>query len=928
MNITKHWHDGFDIITDMVSLHDKDFKIVRANKAFLAAFHKTQDSVCGILCYQLVHKTDAPIYNCPLKHSLESGVTTAEEIYEPSLGLYLEVTCYPVFDDKGDFEGVVHFVKDITERKKAADTLRRSEENSLEQSEINYRLLLENIPQKIFLKDRNSVYISCNDNYARDLKINSSEISGMTDYDFYPKELAAKYRADDKRVMEKGEREDIEEKYIQNGNEYFVHTVKTPVRDRQGKVFGILGIFTDITERKRAEELLIESEQRFRRLIENAPFAIGVIARNGTIEYVNKNHLEIFGYDTADCPTLNHWWSIAYPDETIRKKVISDWNNTLERIFDRDENIQIERRITCKDGKVKDIELRIMALEGRVITVFDDITKRKQAEEELSTRARQQAVVAEFGQYALNVRDLQALMDHAVTIVAQTLGVEYSKILELLSDRQNLLLRAGVGWNEGLVGHATVSTGLDSQAGYTLASSEAVIVEDLRSEKRFNGPPLLFEHGVISGISVIIQGKDGPWGVMGAHSARQIPFTNDDIHFFQAVANILAEALERNQAEEALREANEELEKRVQARTAELKKNLNFLSLLIDTIPSPVFYKNFQGVYTGCNKAFEDFVGRTKNDIVGHTVYDIAPRELADIYYNADMELMQGKGYQVYETKFLRADGAERDIITYKSFFKEQDSEVGVIVGIFLDITERKQMEGKLRDYSFELERSNKDLESFASIASHDLQEPLRGISGFAQLLKKRYTGKLDKDADEFVSYIVDGADRMQQLIKDLLEYSRVSSRSNPFKPTDFNSVVSRALANLKMAVEDNSAGITCEELPTIAADESQMVSLMQNLIGNAVKYHGNEPPLVRVSAYKEGTEWVFSVADNGIGIDPKYNERIFRIFQRLHKRDTYSGTGVGLAVCKRIVEKHGGSIWVSSEPGKGSVFYFTIPEK
>jgi PAS domain S-box-containing protein len=242
------------------------------------------------------------------------------------------------------------------------------------------------------------------------------------------------------------------------------------------------------------------------------------------------------------------------------------------------------------------------------------------------------------------------------------------------------------------------------------------------------------------------------------------------------------------------------------------------------------------------------------------------------------------------------------------------------------DISDRKNLEEKLRNYSLELQRSNKELELFASIASHDLQEPLRSVSGFAQLLKKRYTDKLDQNADEFISYIVDGAYRMQQLIRDLLDYSRVTTRGNTFTPVDCNNAVKVALDNLRTSIIESGAVVRCGLLPVVRADSGQIVRLFQNLIGNAIKYRGDREPAIHVSAKREGDRWVFSVADNGIGIDAQYYARIFQIFQRLHKKDEYPGTGIGLAVCKRIIDRHGGRIWVESELGRRSTFYFTIP--
>lgn len=199
-------------------------------------------------------------------------------------------------------------------------------------------------------------------------------------------------------------------------------------------------------------------------------------------------------------------------------------------------------------------------------------------------------------------------------------------------------------------------------------------------------------------------------------------------------------------------------------------------------------------------------------------------------------------------------------------------------------------------------------------------------ISSYVQLLSRRYSGKLDKDADEFIAYAVDGTKRMQQLINDLLAYSRVGTRGKPPAATNFEDVFSKAMANLKMAIVESGVIVTHDSLPTALADELQMVQLFQNLIGNAIKFRSQEMPQIHVSARPEGKEWIFSVRDNGIGIDPQFHDRIFVLFQRLHGREEYPGTGIGLTVSKKIVERHGGRIWLDSEPGKGTTFYFTIP--
>ena len=236
-----------------------------------------------------------------------------------------------------------------------------------------------------------------------------------------------------------------------------------------------------------------------------------------------------------------------------------------------------------------------------------------------------------------------------------------------------------------------------------------------------------------------------------------------------------------------------------------------------------------------------------------------------------------------------------------------------------------QESEERLKNMVSELERSNAELQRFAYVASHDLQEPLRMVSSYTQLLEKRYKDKLDANAHDFINFAVDGAKRMQNLIDDLLAFSRVGTHGKPFALTNMEDVWQAAVDNLQVAIKKARAKVTHDPLPTLMADEGQLVQLLQNLIGNAIKFHGKELPAVHVSAESKNNEWIFSVGDNGIGIESQYFERIFLVFQRLY-REEYPGTGAGLAIAKRIVERHNGRIWLESQPGKGSTFYFSIP--
>lgn len=268
--------------------------------------------------------------------------------------------------------------------------------------------------------------------------------------------------------------------------------------------------------------------------------------------------------------------------------------------------------------------------------------------------------------------------------------------------------------------------------------------------------------------------------------------------------------------------------------------------------------------------------------------------------------------------RIVRSDGEIRSVHTEYRVVRDWSGRPVGMAGTIQDITERRQMEEELR-------RSNTELEQFAYVASHDLQEPLRMVSSYTQLLARRYRGQLDEEADEFISYAVDGAERMQGLINDLLTYSRVGTQGKDLSPTDLASVLETVRANLRLAVEESGARVTSGTLPVVLGDRSQLVQLLQNLIGNAIKFRSEAPPEVHVGAEFRNGEWVISVRDNGIGMEPQHTSQVFVIFRRLHGRGEYPGTGIGLAVCKRIVERHGGEIWVESLPGEGSTFYFTL---
>ncbi|HLI27393.1 MAG TPA: PAS domain S-box protein [Chloroflexota bacterium] len=356
---------------------------------------------------------------------------------------------------------------------------------------------------------------------------------------------------------------------------------------------------------------------------------------------------------------------------------------------------------------------------------------------------------------------------------------------------------------------------------------------------------------------------------------------------------------------------------------------------LLESAPDAIVITRRDGRILLVNRQAELQFGYDRAELLDQPLEILVPERfrtrhalLREQYHAAPRTRPMGGGLDLYAR---RKDGSEFPAEISLSPLAI-DGEV-LVTAIVRDITDRKRAEQQLKQtaaalaqQTVELARSNAELQQFAYVASHDLQEPLRMVASYTQLLARRYRGQLGPEADEFIAFAVDGAQRMQRLINDLLAYSRVGTQGRPLEPVDCGRVVDQVLADLGAAIAESGAVITREPLPVVRADPSQLGQVFQNLLSNAIKFHGTAPPRIHVGAAREGDEWRLWVRDNGIGIAPEYAERIFVIFQRLHTQQEYPGTGIGLAICKKIVERHGGRIWVESAPGAGATFYFTLP--
>ena len=638
-------------------------------------------------------------------------------------------------------------------------------------------------------------------------------------------------------------------------------------------------------ERARAAEAMRESEDRLRFALETSHTGAWDLDLVDHTAFRSLEHDRVFGY----AELLPKWTYEMFLEHVLpedRAAVDANFRHAMTTQGDW----SFECRIRRADGETRWIwgagrhRTDADGKARRMAGIVQDITPRKQAEEvlrrtheELEIRVQQRT--AELKQAsAYNRSLLESSLDPLVTIGPDGKLTDVNAAAEMATGRGRAAL-VGTDFSDYFTDPAK------ARAGYQHVFREG-FVRDYPLEVRHRDgrvTPVLYNASVY---------RDESGKVIGV---------------FAAARDVAAQ----KRAETALRES----ERRYRTLFETMDEGFCVAEMIYDANGKPVDYR-----FVEINPAFEKHAGL--KGALGRTIREMVPTLEAHWFEIFDRVARTGEAVR-FEN---RAAAMNRDYDVYASRVGGPESRRVAI--LFNDITERKRAEEEIRRYTEDLRRSNQDLEHFAYVASHDLQEPLRVVSSFSQLLARRYQGKLDADADEFIAFVVDGAKRMQTLINDLLTFSRVGTRGHPFAPVECEAILRAVRENLDLAIAESGAVITHDPLPTLLADETQLTQLFQNLFSNAIKFHRPEtPPRIHVSAARQDGDWRLSVRDNGIGIDQRYFERIFILFQRLHGRETYPGTGIGLAVCKKIVERHGGRMWVESEPGTGSAFHFTIPE-
>jgi len=678
---------------------------------------------------------------------------------------------------------------------------------------------------------------------------------------------------------------------------------------------------------------------------------------------VNKAALALYGYSRDEMLSLNV--TDLWPKEEVPKHIKEirkrpkEFNNAGVWKHNDKDGSQVLVRIFSNPVRIEGENCRLV--------VAQNVTPLKEAERDTKLRARQQEVCAELGLKALKGRDIQSLFEETARVVSDTLDNDYCKVLKYLPNEDSFLLKAGIGWKKGHVGKTKIGPRKQSHAGYTLMSEEPIIVNDFEKEDRFTDAFLLDKHNVKSGLATVIPSTETPYGVLATHSSVKKVFTQDDIVFIKTLANILAAATERMSAESlAQRRARHQVMSAELGRKAVKSDNIkaifdhatriltktlgNKYSKILELLPEEDALLLKSG--TGYD---EELIGTAKIDTkegshAGFALLGDKPVVVEDLESETRFkgsDLLQKNNIKSGVSVVIYGKDAPYGIVETHSTEKKSYSEdelvfVETIAHFLGDTIKRiraernfkrlnKELEKKVEKRTRELEKANKELESFSYNVSHDLRAPLRAIDGYTSLLLEDYYDDVDEDGKDFLQIVNDETKRMGVLIDDLLSFSRMNRKDQKLRHFSMRPVVDECINEIRQANPDVEPHFEIGELPEVYADPRLIRQVWINLLSNAVKYRNpDRKPEIKVNSKfdKEKRRYVFSVEDNGVGFDMKYVDKLFGVFQRLHSDDEFEGTGIGLALVQKIITRHGGKVWAESELNRGTTMYFSLPEK
>ncbi len=970
-----------DTLPDVFFVADEDGSFVRWNEHLKEVTGYTDDEIAEMHPTNFVPGEDTEMVEETVQTVFEKGTTEIREthlITKDGERIPHEVNGSLLTNSDGEVIGLAGIGRDITERKEHERELREAKEFT--------ESVLDTLPDVFFLADEDGSFLRWNQHLKDVTGYTDDEIAEMHPTNFVPGEDTEMVEQTVKTVFEEGTTEIRETHLITKDGERVPHEVNgSLLRDSDGEVIGLAGIGRDITERKQREQEIQDQRALLDRILETAPVGIGVFDAAGHITRVNSRARQLFDLPEVDSVESGTIGSFDIYDESGQLLDTPEHPNQRVLRTGRPINNEELRFASANDRWLSVSAAPIIGSDGdidQVVTITEDVTERKAYERELEQRKNElqtelneifgrisDAVFALDDEWLFNYVNERAedfigyteeelLHENAWRMLPAAEGIpfeleakramqaqtsvqteEYYPALDTWFDVRVYPSETGVSvyfrditerkeqeralqeserryrtlaeqFPDGLV------TMFDDNCQHTLVAGQAFDDLDL-SPSDFEGETVreVYDDDVADilepayqtaldgdATSLDIEYEERDWAV------HTVPLINEDEEVFAGMA-MAQDITQRKQRERELKRYETLIEQATD----------------VNAILTP------DGEFQYLTPSVERVLGYEPDDLIGKSSFDfIHEDDHEGVRSQLSEAVEQGHGEQQNETVEFRFVDTDGSWVVFEGRSRNllEEPLIEGVVAYTHDITERKRLEEELRETVQDLEESNERLEQFAYAASHDLQEPLRMISSYLQLVEDRYAGKLDQDGREFIDFAVDGAGRMRQMINDLLAYARISKEARPLEPTDCSEVLERVLDDLRIRIEETDATIAIvdEPLPTVMGDNNQLGQLFRNLISNALKYSGDAPPRIEVATTRRNGWWQFSVTDHGVGIESHQLDRIFEVFTRLQTNDESSGTGIGLALCQRIIERHDGDIWVDSEPGVGTTFHFTIP--